>query len=51
MIIDHGKLLYDGDLELLREQFGDKRQLVVQFSESYPDASISGASVIQVIDG
>ncbi len=51
MIIDHGKLLYDGDLELLREQFGGKRQLVVQFSESYPDASISGASVIQAVDG
>ena len=31
MIIDHGKLLYDGKLDLLRERFGEKRQLIVDF--------------------
>lgn len=50
MIIDHGKLLYDGDLGQLRERFGGKRQLIVQFSEPTQDASIPGASVIQAID-
>lgn len=51
MIIDRGKLLYDGDLGLLRERFGGKRQLIVQFSEPYKDASIAGASVIQIESG
>lgn len=51
MIIDQGKLLYDGNLGLLRERFGGKRQLIVQFSEPYQDASIAGASIIQVEGG
>ncbi len=45
MIIDHGKLLFDGDLAILREQFGGNRQLVVEFAESYPDYSVPGAEI------
>ncbi len=51
MIIDHGKLLYDGALEQLKERFGGKRQLIVQFSGSYLDTSIPGASSVQLEDG
>lgn len=43
MIIDHGSLLYDGKLELLKERFGGKRQLIVDFYEIYDQISIEGA--------
>jgi ABC-2 type transport system ATP-binding protein len=46
MIIDHIKLLYDGKLDLLRERFGDKRQLIVDFVEEYDTISIDGVEVI-----
>lgn len=45
MIIDHGKLLYDGKLDLLRERFGEKRQLIVDFVEEYEIISIEGAVI------
>jgi len=45
MIIDHGRLLYDGQLEALRERFGGKRELVVDFAELYADVSVAGAEV------
>jgi ABC-2 type transport system ATP-binding protein len=35
MIIDLGKLLYDGQLDNLRDRFGGKRKLVVDFAEPY----------------
>jgi ABC-2 type transport system ATP-binding protein len=47
MIIDHGRLLFDGQLETLRDRFGGKRELVVDFAEDYADASIEGAEVIE----
>lgn len=45
MIIDHGQLLYDGALEALCERFGGKRQLVVDFAESYDAVAVEGAEV------
>ena len=47
MIIDHGQLLYDGKLELLRERFGEKRQLVVDFVEDYDIVSVNGAEIVR----
>lgn len=46
MIIDHGKLLYDGELAALRDRFGGKRRLVVEFAEAYPEVTIDGAEVV-----
>ncbi len=46
MIIDHGKLLYDGKLERLRERFGGKRRLVVDFAENYPHLDVDGAVIV-----
>ena len=46
MIIDRGRLLYDGLLSALRERFGGKRQLVVVFAEPYEQAEVDGAEVI-----
>ena len=45
IIIDHGRLLYDGALSTLRDRFGGKRELVVDFAEDYADVSIAGAAV------
>lgn len=45
MIIDHGRLLYDGNLATLRERFGGKRQLVVDFAEDYTKVEVAGAQV------
>jgi len=46
MIIDCGNLLYDGKLDLLRERFGDKRQLIVDFVEEYDPIAIDGVEII-----
>jgi ABC-2 type transport system ATP-binding protein len=46
MIIDEGRLLYDGRLEGLKEQFGGKRNLIVYLAEGYPNVAIEGAEVI-----
>jgi ABC-2 type transport system ATP-binding protein len=45
MIIDHGHLLYDGGLAALRERFGGKRELVVDFAEEYPSPGVEGAEI------
>jgi ABC-2 type transport system ATP-binding protein len=45
MIIDRGRLLYDGALATLRDRFGGKRELVVDFAEEYTDVSVEGAIV------
>jgi ABC-2 type transport system ATP-binding protein len=45
MIIDHGRLLYDGKLEALQDRFGGKHELVVDLAEAYTDVSVAGAEV------
>jgi ABC-2 type transport system ATP-binding protein len=45
MIIDHGRLLFDGTLEALRERFGGKRRLVVDFAEEYENVVVDGANL------
>jgi len=47
MIIDHGRLLYDGDLDVLKSRFGGKRQLLVEFSQIYDDVSVHGAQIVK----
>jgi len=47
MIIDHGKLLYDGGLSSLREKFGGKRELVVDYAEVYQNPLIEGAEITE----
>jgi len=47
MMIDAGRLLYDGSLEVLRQRFGGDRQLVVQFAETYSDPRVEGARLLQ----
>ena len=45
MIIDKGQLLFDGPLMTLKTRFGGKRELVVDFAETYERVSVAGAQV------
>ncbi len=51
LIIDHGKLLYDGDLGALQSRFGGDWGLTADFAESYPDVSVAGAKLLHYADG
>jgi ABC-2 type transport system ATP-binding protein len=46
MIIDEGKLLYDGQLEALAQRFGGSRQLMVELAEEYESVGIDGAELV-----
>jgi ABC-2 type transport system ATP-binding protein len=50
MIIDRGKLLFDGRLQSLQDQFGGKRELVVDFAQDYAAVDIEGAVVVAYRD-
>ena len=47
LIIDRGKILYDGSLDALQQRFGGKRILVVDFAELYPNVQVEGAEIKQ----
>jgi len=47
MIIDHGKILFDGNLNSLLQEFGGSRQLSVEFTEFYPQPLLANAAIIQ----
>ena len=51
MIIDQGRLLFDGQLDTLQDRFGGKRELVVDFAEQYADVSVAGADVVERENG
>jgi ABC-2 type transport system ATP-binding protein len=46
MIIDQGRLLFDGELARLLERFGGQRELVVDLAEDYPLVEVEGAKVL-----
>lgn len=50
LIIDHGRVIYDGDLNAIKERFGGERTVVVDLEEEAPPLSVAGASVTR-IDG
>lgn len=47
MMIDHGKLLFDGALDELARRFGGERELEVDFAEPVGDAAVPGARLIK----
>jgi ABC-2 type transport system ATP-binding protein len=51
MIIDHGKLLFDGTLDTLRKRFGGKRELAVDFAQEYESVEVEGAQVVEKKNG
>ena len=50
LIIDHGRVIYDGDLDTVRRRFGGESVLVVDLVEPGPPISVDGATV-QKVDG
>ncbi|MEX1018178.1 MAG: ATP-binding cassette domain-containing protein [Litorilinea sp.] len=48
LIIDQGRLLYDGELAHLQTRFGGQRELVVDFSEVYTNVDIPDAQVLEL---
>ena len=47
LIIDRGRLLFDGQLDALQAQFGGQRELIVDFAEPYAEPTASGAEIIE----
>jgi ABC-2 type transport system ATP-binding protein len=45
IMIDRGKLLFDGPPRDLLDRFGGERELVVDFAEDYAEAEVDGARV------
>ncbi len=43
LIIDHGKILFDGKLAALLAEFGGHRLLSVEFAETYPNPALEDA--------
>ena len=48
LVIDHGKLIWDGGLDELRRRHGPERTLVVDLEESAPPLELPGARVVKV---
>ncbi|MCU4748247.1 MULTISPECIES: ATP-binding cassette domain-containing protein [Streptomyces] len=48
MVIDHGRLMYDGDLAGLHEAGASERQLVVDLEREQPPISVEGARTVRV---
>jgi len=45
LMIDHGRLIYDGGLESLRRRFGYSRVLRVELAEDYEEVDLPGADL------
>lgn len=48
LVIDHGRLVYDGQLETLKARYGKERVLVVDLEEARPPLEIKGVRVVKV---
>jgi ABC-2 type transport system ATP-binding protein len=48
LIIDHGRLIYDGGVEELKDRYGGERTLIVDLEEPGPPLDIPGARVVRV---
>ena len=47
ILIDHGQVMYDGELAKIKERYGKTRVLIIDLEEEIPDFSIEGAEVIK----
>ena len=47
MIIDQGRLLFDGELGNLRDRFGGNRKLLVYFAQEYESVAVDGAQIVE----
>jgi ABC-2 type transport system ATP-binding protein len=47
LVIDHGRLVYDGGLETLKARYGTERMLVVDLEEARPPLAVEGGRVVK----
>ncbi|GAC1538049.1 MAG: ATP-binding cassette domain-containing protein [Candidatus Velthaea sp.] len=45
VLIDKGTLIYDGEIERIKERYGTHRTLVVQLAQTYSEITVPGAEV------
>jgi ABC-2 type transport system ATP-binding protein len=50
MIIDHGKIIYDGTVEEIKKRYGKKRRLVIDLAEDYNEVNVPGIETIRRVD-
>jgi ABC-2 type transport system ATP-binding protein len=50
LVIDHGSLIWDGQIDALKQHFGAERLLIVDLEEAMPPLEIEGARV-EKVDG
>ena len=50
LVIDHGALIWDGEIDDLKERYGAERLLIVDLEEAVPPLQIKGARV-EKVDG
>jgi ABC-2 type transport system ATP-binding protein len=48
LLLDHGRLVYDGDVATLKQRFGRRRVLIVDLEEPAPALSVDGGQVVRV---
>jgi ABC-2 type transport system ATP-binding protein len=48
LIIDHGRVIYDGGLDSLIERYGEERTLIVDLEEPADPLEVDGARVVRV---
>ena len=48
LIIDHGHLIYDGDIDTLKARYGTERVVIVDLEEPAPPLRIDGGRVVKV---
>jgi ABC-2 type transport system ATP-binding protein len=48
LIIDHGRLIYDGDADALKDAYGQERTLIVDLEEPAEPLDLPGARVVRV---
>ena len=45
LIIDSGKIIYDGGIDALKQRYGKTRMLIVDLAQAYPDIKLDGAKM------
>ena len=45
IIIDSGKIIYDGGIDALKERYGKTRVLIVDLAQTYPDIQLEGVDL------